>query len=370
MMKSNKKIITKSIAFFSPNLTGGGAERIISILTTHFSKNKFSVDLLLADATGPYLKKIPKEVRTINFNYKKVLFCLPKLVNYIRKEKPDILFSSHMHCSTIALLAVIISGVPTKVIVRQPTMLQPWYEKQSFNSKIRIKFLLWLAKRWAYKVVVTSKIMADELLSISNIPPNKISIIYNPLPIKHIQEKSNELIDHPWFQKDKPPVILAVGRLVYVKDFQTLIKAFSIVKEKTDARLVILGEGPLEKELKQLIESLGIKSYVEMLGFAENPFQYMKHSKVFVMSSLWEGFPNSMIEAMACSTNIVATNCQGGTAEILEYGKYGALVPVRDPQKMAEAINKALMKNDDTNLEVVNKFDVSVILDNFVSLIS
>lgn len=361
---------TKKIALFAPNLNGGGAERIISILATYFSEKGFSVDLLLAKATGPYLEDIPKSVNIINFNCKKVSFSLVKLISYLNKKKPDILFSSQMHSSTIALWAVRISGVATKVIIRQPTMLRPTYESKSLNDKFREKLLLWSAKKWGYKIIVTSQAMADEFIAMSNISPDKLSIIYNPLPIKKIKNKSKEPLEHPWFQKGQPPVILATGRLVKVKDFQTLIKAFAITKEKFDARLIILGEGPLRSELEQLINNLNIKSYVEMPGFAENPFQYMKHSKVFVMSSLWEGFPNGMIEAMACGTNIVATHCDGGTGEILEHGKWGELVPVQNPQKMAEAINKAIMKNDDTNLEVVNKFDVSVILDNFVSLIS
>lgn len=360
----------KKITLFAPNLEGGGAERIISILAIYFSEKGLPVDLILAKASGPYLKNIPPAVNIIDFNCEKVILSLPKLIKYLRTEKTEILFSSQMHSSSIALWAVKISGVNTKVVIRQPTMLRPAFEKKPLRNKITERIFLWSAKKWAYKIIVTSQAMANEFIAMSNISPDKLSIIYNPLPIKKIKNKSKEPLKHPWFQEGQPPVILAVGRLVNVKDFQTLIKAFAITKEKFDARLIILGEGPLRSELEQLIINLDIKPYVEMPGFAENPFQYMRGSKVFVLSSLWEGFPNGMIEAMACGTSIVATHCDGGTGEILEHGKWGELVPVQNPQKMAEAINKAIMKNDDTNLEVVNKFDVSVILDNFVSLIS
>lgn len=332
----------KKITLFAPNLEGGGAERIISILAIYFSEKGLPVDLILAKASGPYLKNIPPTVNIIDFKCKKVILSLPKLIKYLRTEKTEILFSSQMHSSSIALWAVKISGVNTKVVIRQPTMLRPAFEKKSFRNKITEKILLWSAKKWAYKIIVTSKVMFDEFIKITKISSDKLSIIYNPLPIETIQERSKELLQHPWFQEGNPSVILAVGRLVHVKNFETLIKSFSIVKKKIDTRLVILGEGPLRQNLEQLIENLDIKPYVEMPGFVENPFQYMKCSKVFVMSSLWEGFPNGMIEAMACGTAIIATDCEGGASEILEYGKLGQLVPVQNHIKMAEAIIYAI----------------------------
>lgn len=359
----------KNIAVFAPNLSGGGAERIIAILATGLSKRNYVVDLLLGKAIGPYLRDIPSSVNVVGFDCEKVLFTLPHLVSYLRKRKPDVLFASQMHSSTLALWAVKIAGVGTKVIIRQPTMLQPAFGRRTPGAALRQRLLLCSANKWAHKVVVTSKDMADEFSALSKVSADNIAVIHNPLPIAKIHLKSQQSLDHSWFEEGQPPVVLAVGRLVRVKDFHTLIEAFSLVRTEFDVRLMILGEGPLRAELEQLLKKLNLENDVQMLGFVENPFQYMKRSKVFVMSSLWEGFPNGMIEAMACGANVVATDCDGGTAEILGYGKWGKLVPVQNTKRMAASIHNVLLSTDLPNTkERAEHFDLDTIVDEYTQL--
>ncbi|NJK27869.1 MAG: glycosyltransferase, partial [Coleofasciculaceae cyanobacterium SM2_3_26] len=129
-----------------------------------------------------------------------------------------------------------------------------------------------------------------------------------------------------------------IGRLVDQKDFATLIRAFSIVKKVRKSRLVILGTGPNKPRLEALIEELDLRDDVDLPGFVENPFKYMARASVFVMSSAWEGFGNVLVEAMAVGTPVVSTDCRSGPSEILDNGKYGALVPVGDAEAMARAI--------------------------------
>lgn len=339
----------KKITFFAPNLTGGGAERVVSILAAQFAEAGYNVDLLLAEAVGPYIADLPDSVRVIDLQCKKVLFSLPKLIKYLRTEQPSILFISQMHASTVALWAAKLARAKTRVFIRQPTMLSPSYEKKSLASKLRQNIFL-LTARLAEKVIVTSDAMAIEFQALSGLAKDKVEVIYNPVPVRIIKEKSLELIEHSWFKAGEPPIVLAVGRLVAVKDFQTLIQAFAIVQKEIPVRLIILGEGPLRAELEQLVDSLGLGDAVQMPGFVDNPYQYMQHAKVFVLSSLWEGFPNGMIEAMACGAAIVATDCEGGTSEVLEKGKWGELVPVRDKNAMAKAIIKTLVADSMPNV--------------------
>lgn len=363
-----KAIIKQKITFFSPNLAGGGAERIIAILAAHFSEEKYDVDLVLASATGPYLANIPDSVRIIDLKCKRVLFSLPRLIKYLKVERPNILFTSQMHSSTIALWAAKLANVNTSVFVRQPTMLMPCYETKSLISIFRQKLFLETA-RLAEKIIVTSETMAKEFQSLSKISKDKIEVIYNPVPVEIIQEKTKEPIKHLWFKEGEPPVILAVGRLVSVKDFKTLIKAFKIAQSQIPCRLIILGEGTLRSELEQLVEKLDISEFVQMPGFVSNPYQYMKCSKVFVLSSLWEGFPNGMVEAMACGTAIVATDCEGGASEILEHGKWGELIPVGSEELMAKAIVKSIVSENLPNtFERVNDFSVDVIFKKYCNV--
>jgi glycosyltransferase involved in cell wall biosynthesis len=150
-------------------------------------------------------------------------------------------------------------------------------------------------------------------------------------------------LDHPWFSPDAPPVILAVGRLTAVKDYPTLLRAFALLRQWRAARLFILGEGELRRELGALAETLGIAADVQFAGFDPNPYRYMKRSAVLALSSAWEGFGNVLVEALACGTQVVATDCPSGPAEILAGGKFGRLVPVGDAAALAQAIESALL---------------------------
>ncbi len=129
------------------------------------------------------------------------------------------------------------------------------------------------------------------------------------------------------------------------KDFPTLIRAFAIVRQTQPARLVILGSGKEREKLNAIVSELGIKNDVAFLGFAQNPYAYMSKASVFVLSSIEEGLPTVLIEAMAVGTPVVSTNCESGPDEILDNGKYGELVPVGDPDAIAQAILKILSGN-------------------------
>jgi glycosyltransferase involved in cell wall biosynthesis len=144
--------------------------------------------------------------------------------------------------------------------------------------------------------------------------------------------------DHPWLAEGAPPVILGVGSLAVLKDFPTLIRAFALARTRRICRLVVLGEGPDRAALESLVRELGLDGDVLLPGFAANPFAWMKRARVFVSSSLTEGCPNALMQALACGTPVVSTACPGGSAEILEGGKWGRLVPVRSVSTMSEAI--------------------------------
>jgi glycosyltransferase involved in cell wall biosynthesis len=207
-----------------------------------------------------------------------------------------------------------------------------------------------------------------------NLPPEKIKNIYNPHDIDKIQELSKEQINHPWLVDKKYPVIINVGRLTYQKGQNILLKAFKIVSEKIESRLIILGEGPLFKQLKDLAKELGIENKVDFVGFQKNPFAFIANSDVFVLSSRWEGFPNVLIEAMACGVPVISTDCPSGTNEIIEDGVNGLLVPI-EVDKLAESLlwiltniefSKRIAKMGQEN---VRKFDKFKIFEDYLRVI-
>jgi glycosyltransferase involved in cell wall biosynthesis len=195
---------------------------------------------------------------------------------------------------------------------------------------------------WSNQIIGVSQGVAQDLAQITGISPKKIEVIYNPVLNLDIFEKAKNPVDHPFFLPGKPPVILGVGRLDPQKDFSNLINAFAIVQKVTPARLVILGSGLLKRSLQALVKDLNLEDKVTFLGFVTNPYPYMINSSVFVLSSIWEGLPTVLIEALALKTPIVSTNCPSGPAEILRQGKYGHLVEPKNSKALANSILKVL----------------------------
>jgi glycosyltransferase involved in cell wall biosynthesis len=182
---------------------------------------------------------------------------------------------------------------------------------------------------------------------VTGLPPERVTVIYNPAVDADVAERCAAAIDHPWFSSATPPVILGVGRLTEQKDFATLLRAFALVRARREARLVILGEGESRPALLALAAELGIARDVDLPGVVADPYPYLARAALFALPSAWEGLPNALIEALAAGCPVVSTDCPSGPREILVGGRYGTLVPVRDPAAMAEAILARLAATPD-----------------------
>ncbi|MGA7952684.1 MAG: glycosyltransferase [Gloeobacterales cyanobacterium] len=331
------------IAIFIRSLYEGGAERVMLNLARGFIKQDFNVDLVLVKAEGAYLTQVPPGIRLIDLKAQSKPSILPKLVKYLRQERPTSLLAALHYPCEIALLAKRLAGVSTRVVVSEHNNLSQEAKRIKQTSVRLSPFAARLFYPWADGIVAVSQGVAKDLATVTALPSARIQVIYNPVVVPEMFTKAKEPVDHAWFQPGQPPVILGVGRLFPQKDFLTLIRAFALVRNVRPARLVILGSGgPDEAKLNALIRDLVLEEEVELLGYVPNPYAYMARSSVFVLSSAWEGFGNVLVEAMAVGAEIVSTDCPSGPAEILAQGKYGALTPVGDSQAMAEAILKTL----------------------------
>ena len=216
----------------------------------------------------------------------------------------------------------------------------------------------WRALKWimpvADGIVAVSQGVADDLRGQVPVGSHKIMTIYNPVVWPDHAERAAAPVNHPWFNAGNVPVIISVGGLAYQKDHATLLRAFAHVLTFRPARLVILGEGSERQNLTELAERFGISRHLDMPGFVFNPLSYMSRSKLFVLSSRYEGFGNVLPEAMACGTPVVSTDCLSGPREILEDGKWGPLVPVSDWRAMAEAILDSL-DNPVPSADLINR---------------
>lgn len=329
------------VACYLRFLAGGGAERVIVNLLHGFVKRELKVDLILHSLSGSFISQVPPEVRIIELPTSKLLIGIFLLARYLKQEQPQFILSALHFTNEVAIMAKYLARTKTKVAVSEHNTLSIHASHLSGSerwSPIAARLLY----PWADKIITVSNHSAQDLAKVTKIPLKKIEMIYNPAITPELSEKAQQTIEHPWFSLGQPPVILGVGRLTEQKDFQTLIRAFAKVIEIQDARLMILGTGEDRNKLNNLVKELGLVDNVHFAGFSNNPYPYIAKSAVFVLSSLWEGLPTVIIEAMALGTPVVATDCPGGSAEILSGGKYGELVPMGDSNAMAQAILKVL----------------------------
>lgn len=324
------------VCFFPETLNLGGIGRVTLNLAEGMIDRGIGVDLFLTKEVGPYLSQVPEGVRIFlgNGSVKSSFFAL---IRYLRKERPVALITAHPHANIMAILACKMAGVPTKIVVTIHTATSRDIQA---TMSLRTKLITALTRFFyprADRVVAVSEAVADDLSQLIQLPRAKIEVIYNPVVTPRLLTGLNESPEHPWFRQNLP-TLLSAGRLTEQKDFPTLLRAFAKVREATEAKLVILGEGKERPALEALIRQLGLEHDVDLPGYVANPFAFMRCASVFVLSSAWEGLPTVLIEALALGTPVIATDCPGGSRKILADGKYGTLVEVGDVDGIARAI--------------------------------
>ena len=358
------------LAIFIPSMRLGGAERSMLKLAQGMIARNYSVDLVLAQKEGPYLDEVPDGVRLIDLRSSRIISSLPALIRYLRKEKPMTLLSVMNYANIIALWARSIAGVDTRIVVSERnTLSQESKNSASWRGRVMPFFVKQFYPR-ANGIVAVSHGVAEDLQSILKNFKLPITVIYNPIITPEFKKKVEESLDHPWFKKNQPPVILALGRLKPQKDYPTLIQAFSALRKNKKARLLILGEGSERAKLEKMIEQLGLKEDISLPGLIKNPYPYLRRASLFVLSSRWEGLPGVLIEALYCGSPIIATDCPSGPQEILQNGKYGQLVPVGDVNSLAQEMEKSLNgKKYSGNNDSCQPFDQEVVVQQYIDLL-
>ena len=330
------------IAVFMATSGHSGVDRAIQHLVPEFARRGYPVDLLKVRNHGPELDETPHGVRVIDLGTNHVYTSLPAVVRYLRREQPFVMLSDKDRVNRTALLARSLARVPTRLVLSSGTTI-------SIDLKNRGRFERWLQRtsmgrlyHLADKIIVTSKGVADDMSAYTGLARHLIEVVPSPVIAEDVFINPLPCPDHPWLQDRKTPVILGTGALTFVKDFQTLVRAFAKVRNNRPCKLIILGKGKLHDRLLALAEELGIKDDVSLPGFIHKPYGYMAHSSLFALTSRWEGLGFVLIEALAVGTPVVSTDCRSGPREILQNGKYGSLVPVGDVDALAKAIINTL----------------------------
>ncbi|MGG7200404.1 glycosyltransferase [Clostridium butyricum] len=351
-------LIKKNIAFIIPSLCGGGAERVISILSLNIP-NKYNLYIITYenkkinyDHGGTVInlnlpgtsKKIDKLISTVKRIYK-----LRKIKNKYNIEK-SISFLDNPNTVNI------LSRCKDKVIIS----VRNQRSKECGSSNNLTNYIINKLYSKSDKIIALSNGVRKDLIDNLNILPEKIGVIYNPLDINYINSLKEQKIEKKYEKifNNKNYVIITSGRLTYQKGQWYLLRSFKKVLETiSNVNLVILGEGELESDLKQMTVNMKIDNNVYFLGFQSNPFKYIKNSDLFVFTSLFEGFGNVITESMACGTVVISSDCKSGPKEILNpsdkeklvddvyLADYGVLIPEFDGKKYDE--NSSLTKSEE-----------------------
>ena len=378
---------------------GGGAEQNMLNLAAGLAARGHLVDLVLGRREAP-CPELPRGVRRIELGGPRllaaarialqdpstmrelsgafgdasppwVLACVPALVDYLRRERPQALLSALSYSNVAALWARRLAGVETRVVVSERNTVSV---RSARESRRRLKALPGILRRFypeADCVSAVSDGVAADLARVTGLPRDRICTTYSPIVTPDLMAQAAAPLHHPWLAPGAPPVVLGVGKLKTQKDFATLLRAFAEVRGATPARLVILGKGRERRRLASLTRELGIGADVAFEGYVANPLAFMARASAFALSSAWEGLPSVLVQAMACGCPVVSTDCRSGPAEILAGGRFGPLVPVGDASALARGILSLLAQppSADALRARASDFGVDVALERTLPLL-
>jgi len=342
-MKSLNNI---KISFILPSFKYGGAEKNLINLANYFHKKNYKVDILVINNHGFMNELLLPKINIINFNKSKSSYAFFKLLIYFFKNQPSYHFSSIRNLNVLSIICSILSFKKIKIIIRESNVVSRFDSNlKSFSYKV-FSFLAKYLYPLSFKIIAVSFAVQKSLINELNIKKNLIFTIYNPIDLNEILNKSQKPVFHK-FIENKNKIILSIGSLTKQKNHQLLLRSFSQVLKKKNAYLIIIGEGEQKDKLIKICKTLNISNFVDFYGTTNNPYFFLKNCDLFVLPSLWEGFPNVLLEAISCKSKIIATNCEGGSFEILNNYKYATLIKNNDLNILTNSILKILEDNFD-----------------------
>jgi glycosyltransferase involved in cell wall biosynthesis len=330
------------IAFFLATSGHSGVDRVMKNLITEIAGRGIHIDLLRISRHGPHFKSVPENVRLVELGTSHVNTSFLPLVRYLRHVRPSALLSDKDRVNRVALWARRIAGVDTRVAVRMGTTVSENLAKRGWLDRKLQYFSIRRFYPWADAVLVPSQGAAEDLVRIGGLNPARVRVVPSPIVNDRLYRMAEEDPGHPWLVDASVPIVLGVGELCERKDFATLLKAFALLRKKRPARLIILGEGRKRESLLELAAQLGVAGDFDLPGFQANPYAFMARASLFALTSRCEGAPVVLMEALACGTPVVSTDCRSGPREILQGGRLGPLVPVGDFSALAREMEERL----------------------------
>ncbi len=342
-----KKNILKKIIIFYPSFERGGVEVILVNLINFFLKKNIEIILISSTIKKGILKNKlfkSKLIKVAPFRFvpdriNKAFSASNMLKNELKKSEKKNTIILSLQGSSLAIIVSKLLGF--KIIVRnaEDALSSTIYAENKIQSIIVLFFKFFLYN-FSDKIITNSKGSGNSLKKIL-IKKKIVYPIYNPY-LKKLNKKS---------QKKRQKYLLSVGRLTKQKDFYNLILSFNFIKDEIpNYRLIIVGDGHLRHQLQTLVKNLGLNKKVIFTGWKDNIKKYYLNSKLFILNSMYEGFGNVLIDAINYGLPIITTNCKSGPNEIIDHGRGGFLVPIKNPLSLSRKILFCL-KNYEVSLK-------------------
>jgi len=352
----------KKILFLMANLEGGGAERVTTNIIRQLDNNQYEITLLMVKKVGVFLQEIPSTVFIVDMHSSKTIFSILKVRKFIKSYSPDIIYSTMNMTSIVLSLSLL--GMDTKpyLVMRCPNSPKRIIEEGKIF--ILVKIFLEYAYSKADSIIAQTPEMKNELVCYHHVQEKKIKIFFNPIDKNSILKKITE-INNPF--DSKCINVVAAGRLTYQKAFDTLLYSFSeVISKNSNFRLHIIGKDDGEEEyLFKLVDKLKLSKYVTFYGFQKNPYPFFYFSDLYVLSSRFEGLPNTVLENLYLKKPVVATKCIPFISQIIDTKNNGFIVEVDNVSMLSEAIlNFKLLPNNSTKV-ITNEKSVTAFFNSF-----
>jgi len=325
----------RKVLFLIPTLTGGGAERVIVTILQHLDRTRFQASLAVVDMrNAAFRADVPADVELIDLGAARVRYALPAIVRLIWRRRPDVVFSTLSHLNlALAIVRPLLPRGP-RSIARESCVVSENLAGARFP-----RLWGWLYRRFYRRhdlVVCQSDDMFQDLVRTYGFPADQAITIHNPVDALRIQSKSQLAVDQPVVQGGRT-VLVAAGRLDPQKGFDLLVEAIALLGDPS-VEVFVLGEGQQLAQLTALADAKSVSGQVHFVGFQANPYAWIGRADAFVLSSRFEGFPNVVLEALACGTPVIATPAPGGVRELLAQRPECVIAEAISAEALAAAI--------------------------------
>jgi len=330
------------ISIVIPDLRGGGAERVMIDLAQCLKQWGHHIEFALMSASGDFLDEVRSEFSVVDLGTSRTRSLPFSLALYFRQRRPSHVIANMWGLTSAAVVARAISRKRFRLLLVEHSTLSKQYKSWGCLHSILMKVSIASTYRFADDVAAVSVGAASDTASLACLPIERVKVVHNPIPARRNPSQSSAVAAARLWNCEDGLRVLSVGSLKQQKNHSLLLRAFAKTR-LSDARLILLGQGELEGQLRRLAVELGIADRVIFAGFHADPSAFYATANLLVLSSDYEGFGNVIVEALSFGLPVVSTDCQAGPAEILQNGRFGTLTPVGDVEALARAIDSALV---------------------------